>query len=283
MSVEADLAAFRDLALEEQIKIPYYLKKYGDYDKVYDNLDPILDEMIGDRSVALVGEVYVPAYDSVGNYAGYERSPDSTEPIIGLANGVEVNSKTRLLTGEAGRLLVGYCVQKNPSTERELAHVPRFSFAPVESSTLMVPGLLVPERLIMPEGDDVTAFEIDSCLLGERMDLNKLMEVFDDLSNGSEMRMEYYLQYLNTVLRLSDYEITIQTEKIISGDYDGLFSVSEAQGGTVLELPINPDVFEYIDQLGLAMAVYQLGDDLEEDDYLLFPLRHIHKLSFMEK
>lgn len=277
MSIEADLDAFRDLALEEQIKIPYYEKKYGDIAIIYRNLDPILDEMIGDRSVVLTGDVYRPVYDGLGRFEGRQKT---SEPVIGLANGVEVASRDNLVTGEAGKLLVWYCVQADEAGEVELSHMPRFTFAPVESSTLSVPGLLVPEHQLLPEPDDEAAFEIDQCLLAEDLNLSELIRIFNRLDKLTDMQIEYCLNYLNNVLPLSDYEITIQTEEILSGDDDGYFSVSRAEEGTVLELSIKPSSFEYIKDLGLSMSDYRIVDDAEDDDYLLFPLRSVHKLSF---
>jgi hypothetical protein len=283
MSIEADLNAFRDLALEEQTKITSYLDKYGHFTNVYHNLDPILNEIVGDNNVVVTGEVYFPETNSRGQYQDYNRLPPRGM-LSGKNFGVRVGSRgdiEPLLRTENEQLIIGYWVglfAVNTTTALEQGRSEFYAFAPVENSQLHVPELIVPETGILPDSDDRIAVYIDEAVLNDPKDFNQLISIFDRLSNRSELEIDYYLNYLNFILPLYEYSAKITSTSFIHADEDTFVDIIEP-GSSFFSEQLLPSIFEYVEDIGLLCISVDTISINEQRKRYYIPLNSITKLS----
>ncbi|MCA9342433.1 hypothetical protein KC950_00250 [Candidatus Saccharibacteria bacterium] len=289
MSIESDLDAFRELALEEQIKIPHYMRRDGGYEAVYKNLDPILEEIIFPaEKVALSGNIFVSGVNQSGDILRNVQRSGSDLPILGYSNGVDVGDRGGNLNGRftGSELVVGYCVYMPDISDTTEIYESTYAFAPVESSFLNVPDLILPFSSTMPEVDDPWAHRIDVALINDDINLDEIIETFDLLSRSKEMKREYYLQYLNEIFPLCNYELTILTDRLFVKTEDSAklkevdLDLNE-RGIDIAEIDIWPSKFGYHKDIGLSLVI---EDNLVDTNILyMYPLKNIYRLDFQDR
>lgn len=281
MSIESDLSAFRELALEEQIKIPYYMQTAGDFSRVYHNLDPVLDEIVGNHQVTIAGEVYLPDVNEQKQADGIIIL-DSDETHTGQNLGVWVSSRNWMISGTDDRLTIGYRVAANSITRLgplEETHSSFFAFAPIESSRLYIPELIVPEQEILPEGNDRVAMHIDNVLLNDPKDFAKLIAIFDSIQDRTELEIGYYINYLNTILPLRTYSVDMTTSRAVAIEAADYYR-DLLEPNTVMTSQLEPSSFDYLPEIGgLCMIIHAQSED-NYTQVIAFPLRDISKLRF---
>ncbi|MCA9344520.1 hypothetical protein KC946_01665 [Candidatus Saccharibacteria bacterium] len=282
MSIESELETFRDLALEEQIKIPYYLANYDSYELVYENLDPVLDEIVGDHKVVGTGEIFVPEIAEDGSYLQALKLPDHRQPLIGNNEGVRIGKRSELDPLDTDRYIIAYwigitTVNRVSILEQTKTHY--YGFAPIESSNLMVPDLILPEETILPDPDDPVASRIDENVLNEPPNLGHLTSIFQSIENQSDLLIDYYLGYLNTIFPLIDYQAKISCSRLLQLEdeiYFDMLDMNSNYNGV-----IGPKNFEFHPNIGgLAITMNATTDEYGDYKKYIFPIVDINSLSF---
>jgi len=281
MSIEKDLEAFKELALVEQIKVPYYLEKFGSTQVILDNLDPILSEIVGDNDVMLNGEVYAPELSEAKQYLGHVAIDGNELPFEGSCNGVFVVNKKILDEDSVERYVVGYSVAFfKPFCRQsifETTHSQFLAFGPVESCRLFVPKIRINKELFIPDADDEIAFSIDQALLQGKIYMGKLLEIFESLESHPELEKEYYVNYLNLIFPLTDYTLDVQTKSLILENKDAYYEMLNRD--FISQFDCNPSHFEYTDNTGGLCIVFYDESKSDTEKYLI-PMAEIHKLTF---
>lgn len=281
MSIESELNDFKYLALEQQIKIPYYQRKNRSLSIIPEILDPILDEIVQNNPVVATGEVYMPVLNDRGYVIGSERADTTKRPVIGGNQGVHTGRRSDISENLSSQVVVGYWISVNGIRRRSLLEHTKsdlFAFAPVESSQLHVPDLILPGHLIKPESDDEIATEIDQSIQGDP-NIDQLVKVFNSLQDASSMKIEFYLNYLNSVFPLQNH-ITKQVicDSLMQAEEDGNYTNTlNASDAFIGRLPLVG--FAYIDILDGLCVVADMNEEQPGTERLYIPVNSISKLD----
>lgn len=262
MSLQEDLEAFRELALEQQ----YWLNEQGepyDVQSVYQILDPLLDSVVQFRRISLSGTVWVPILDKkTGDFIDAEIA---TEPVEGISKGVYIRQEDEDLEGVMlTRAVIGYwaCTGNVNKQDWYIIGTDRIMvFAPIESSQCSVPEDNMPDfETMMPDDDDVIAQEIDEAVLDTQPNFSKLSEIFASIPSDSTLQVNFYQNYLNHIfptdgvtfalLANNFLEIDITDGEVkqsgqlaeYAGEIDG-FKCITADDETVLCLELNSEEY----------------------------------------
>lgn len=260
MSLQEDLEAFRELALEQQ----YWLNGQGepyDVQTVYQILDPLLDSVVQYRRISLSGTVWVPILDKeTGDIIDAEIA---TEPVEGVSNGVFIRQEDEELEGVMlTRAVIGYWACTGNVTKQDCFYNSNFkimAFAPIESSQCSFPEDNMPDfETILPDEDDLIAQEIDEAVLDTQLNFSRLSEIFASIPSDSTLQINFYQNYLNHIfptdgvtfallannfleIDITDGEVTQSGELgEFAGEIDG-FQCITADGETVLCLELNSE------------------------------------------
>lgn len=289
MSIHSELQEFREFALEEQVRLNASVNP-GQYvsELINEKLDPMLIEIIGSRTVALFGNILVPAVDE-DRMMAYDI--DRPSHVFGTSNGVYVcKSEDYFPDAPVGHLTLGYSVILGRIEKRTLieARVTQFyAFGPVLDSWLEVPDLRADSEVdISPEDDDDVANRIKDAL-EQGFDPDELSQIFDSIFDSSDvtdqdelpLRVVYYLDYLNSISGISDFVGTIRADQFYEVYPDGIIQ-SVIRDGFDYCGEVNFSRFDYSARLHELCLVKENVDSAGD---LYFPLSEITEAEFTVK
>jgi hypothetical protein len=250
MTIEDDFEAFREhgLSVQDDLNTAEEVSDQTLRD-VYAELDPLLEAIVLGRRVVLSGNVSIPVYDDDQTVVGIG---EATESVVGNSNGVYAVYHTDSCDGVELRswvigisLALGPIIIKNTIVER--TRIEPFAFGPLSSVRFTIPDAefeIVDQ--VSPEDDDPIAEEIDSCVFSTPVDFAKLRAIFEGTSDESleeaerhegfaekgEIFIAFYLDYLNKVFDLSDFDIGLSTDSVLTIDNSGTLHELIIGGGT---------------------------------------------------
>lgn len=220
MGLQEDLEAFRELAFDEQARLN--TQDDPDVQEVYDLLDPLLAEIVGDRKICLSGAVVVPVInEDQGRVVG---DMVAEEPVEGWCNGLFVAQHDEVFGDTAyTRNVVGYSAYLGTYSSGNHVHTSQsrlLAFAPIEDCHMSVPDAeLAGLDVIMPADDDEIAAEIDEIVLNAPISFTRLNDIFAEIiRTGTDLELDYYLGYLNTVFNMDDLNFDLVTASALQLD-----------------------------------------------------------------